>query len=74
MCILVKEESNILKILRVGNTMPMRYRPVDGACPSESFETAITTITKNREGRFRGHYLVGLEITGGLSVVSQEPS
>jgi hypothetical protein len=74
MCILVREDSNILKRLKIGNTLTMRYRAIDGACPSESFETAITDITKNREGRFKGHYLVGLEITGGLSVVSQEPS
>ena len=74
MCILVREDSNILKKLKVGNIMTMRYLPIDGACPCESFETAITDITKNGEGRFKGHYLVGLKITDVLSFVSREPS
>lgn len=69
MCILVREDSNILKRLKVGNILLMKYRPIDAGCPSDNFDTAITNITKNREGRFKGHYLVGLKIMCGLSLV-----
>jgi hypothetical protein len=70
MCILVREDSNILKLLKVGNILTMKYRPIDAACPSDYFDTAITDITRNREGKFKGHYLVGIKIMGGLSLVS----
>jgi len=62
MSILVREDSNILKRLRVGNILTMKYSPIDAACPSDYLDTAIMNITKNREGRFKGHYLVGLKI------------
>ena len=69
MCILVREDSDILKRLKVGSILTMKYRPLDAECPSDYFETAIMDITKNREGRFKGHYLVGLKIMDGLSLV-----
>lgn len=69
MCILVREDSNILKRLKVGSILTMKYRPINAACPSDYFDTAITNITKNKEGRFKGHYLVGLKIMCGLSLV-----
>jgi len=62
MCILVREDSNILRRLKVGNVFTIKYRPIDAACPSDYLDTAITNITKNRAGRFKGHYLVGLKI------------
>ena len=70
MCILVREDSKILRRLKVGNILTMKYRPFDAACPSDYLDTSVTNITKNREGRFKGHYLVGLKIMGGLSLVS----
>ena len=70
MFILVREDSNILKRLKVGNVLSMKYRAINAAWPSEYFDTAIVNITKNREGRFKGHYLVGLKIMCGLSSVS----
>jgi len=70
MCILVREDSGILKRLSVGNVLTMKYRPTDPACPPDYLDTAIINITKNMEGRFKGHYLVGLKIMGGLPLVS----
>jgi len=70
MCILVREDSNILKRLKVGNILTMKYSPIGAACPPDYLDTAIMNITKNREGRFKGHSLVGLKIMGGLSLVS----
>lgn len=70
MCVLVKEGSEILSRLRVGEVLNMKYYPTDVISPSECLETAIRHITKDDQGRFKGHYLVGLEIlrTGQESI------
>lgn len=65
MCVLVKEDSNIVPRLKVGDTLNMKYYPTGSAYSPECLETAILHITKNDQGRFRGHYLVGLEILEG---------
>ena len=65
MCVLVKEDSNILPRLKVGETLNMKYYPTGSTYPPKCLDTAIRHITKNDQGRFRGHYLVGLEILDG---------
>jgi hypothetical protein len=67
MCVLVKEGSEILSRLKVGEILRMKYYSADVISPSESLETAIRHITKDEQGRFKGHYLVGLEILGNPS-------
>ena len=62
MSILVKENSEVLPQLKVGDTLNMRYYSDNLIHPSECLETAIRRITKNDQGRLRGHYLVGLEL------------
>jgi len=62
MSILVRENSDILPQLRVGDTLNMRYYSDDLIHPSEYLETAIRHITRNDQGRLKGHYLVGLEL------------
>ena len=62
MDILVKENSDVLPQLRVGDTLNMRYYSTDLTRPSDNLETAIRHITKNRQGRLKGHYLVGLQL------------
>lgn len=62
MGVLVREDSDILPRLKVGDTLNMKYYSTDSVYPSDYLQTAITHITKNDQGRFRGHYLVGLEI------------
>ena len=62
MFVLVKENSDILHCLRVGDILKMNYYCVDSATPPESLETEIQFITKNDSGKFKGHYLVGLNI------------
>lgn len=64
-CVLVKEYSEILPRLRVGDTLNMKYYPSGTVYRPESLKTAIRHVTKNDQGRFRGHYLVGLEIVEG---------
>ncbi len=62
MCVLVKEGSDILSRLRVGDKLNMKYYVGGAVTEPEYRTTAIRHITKSEDGRFRGHYLVGLEI------------
>lgn len=63
--VLVNEKSEILPRLKVGDTLRVKYYAHDGLYPSEYKKTAIRHITRNEEGRLKGHILVGLEILKG---------
>ena len=60
--VLVNERSQILPRLKVGDTLDVKYYSNDSKYPSSYQKTAIRHITKNDEGRLKGHFLVGLEI------------
>ena len=60
--VLVNERSQILPRLKVGDTLDVKYYSSDSKYPSNYQKTAIRHITKNDEGRLKGHFLVGLEI------------
>jgi hypothetical protein len=62
MCILVKEHSEVLNHLKVGDTLEMTYFLTDSQGAFDKLKTQIKHITKNEDGRFRGHYLIGLAI------------
>lgn len=62
MAVLVKETSEIMPRLRVGDTLKVKYYSQESPYPSDYLATAVRHITKNDQGRLRGHYLVGLEI------------
>lgn len=64
MCILVKEDSDLLGRLKVGDILNMKYYSAASRYPSPSTQTLVRHITKECQGRFRGHYLVSLEIVG----------
>ena len=64
MCFLVKENSGLVPQLKVGDLLNLKCYYTDSYYPSEYLETAIQHITKQDEGRFKGHYVVGLEILG----------
>ncbi len=59
---LVQEDSDILPLLKVGDTLNVRYYSTDLADCTEYLETMIRHVTKIDQGRLKGHYLVGLEI------------
>jgi CRISPR/Cas system-associated protein Cas7 (RAMP superfamily) len=63
MCILVKEGSQVLEHLKVGDTIEMTYYLTDSQGAHENLTTQIKHITKNEKGRFQGHYMVGLSIS-----------
>ncbi len=62
LCILVKEDSQIIPQLKEGDTFDMKYYTGDPLSPAEYRKTSIQNINKDSNGRFKGHYLVHLEI------------
>ena len=62
MCLLVKEGSDILKSLKVGDIVDMKYYTVEVSKPTNYMKTEIKHITKDDKGRFKGHYLIGISI------------
>jgi len=62
MCILVKEDSAVLKHIKVGDRLNMKYHSAEASNTSEFLRTEIRHITKEEEGHYKGHYLIGLSI------------
>lgn len=62
LCILIKEDSEVLNHLAVDDTIEMTYNLADSPGSCEKLKTQIRHITKNEDGRFKGHFLVGLAI------------
>ena len=62
MCILVKEGSDVLKSLKVGDILDMKYYTEEHSSQPNQFKTKIEYIIKDVQGRFKGHRLVGLSI------------
>ena len=60
--VLVKEGSDLLKHLKVGEVLRLKYYSTDSSKPTEYLKTQIRHITKDQRARFKGHYLVGLLI------------
>ena len=58
--ILVKEDSSVLKQLKVGDILNMEYNSPESLDPTKLLKTQITS--KNSHDRFTGHSLVGLSI------------
>ena len=62
MCVLVREDSNIVPWLKVGDVFNVKYYSAEADYSPEFLSTEIRNIIKDDAGRFKGHYLVGLEI------------
>ena len=62
MCILVKEDSQIMPQLKEGATFNMKYYGSESLPTAEKRKTTIRDIKKDESGRFKGHYLVHLVI------------
>jgi hypothetical protein len=61
-CILVQKDSSILKHLKVGQELKMKYWTDSISEPKGFFKTQIKHISKQDEGQFKNHYLIGLFI------------
>ena len=60
LCILIKEDSSVFNQLEVGDILNMEYNPPGSSDSSKPLKTQITS--KNSQGSFTGHSLVGLSI------------
>ena len=60
--ILVKEDSFMLNYLKVGQTLRINFSSDLEFDHNGNFETEIVHITKVDKGRYKGHYLVGVQI------------
>jgi len=62
LCVLIKETSEIIPLINVGDILNLKYYSSKNTYYPQSLETEIRHIRKNDQGRFKGHYLVGLKI------------
>lgn len=62
MFIIVKENSEMMLQLKKGDVFKTKYYSTDALQPTVDMETQIKEITKDSDGRFKGHYRVGLDI------------
>jgi hypothetical protein len=62
MFFVVKPTCQILDRLKVGDTMKMIYHTRDTFCPTRTMSTLIRHITRENDGPFKGHCLVGLAV------------
>ena len=61
-CLLVRDDSDVLKKIEVGDVFDMKFYPADLFQPPEMLKTKIIHMNPENQGRFKGHYLVGLLI------------
>jgi len=61
MCFQVKEGSDILPRLNIGDKLEMIYYPAQSCYPCVYLEAVVRHITKRNQGRPEESYLVGLE-------------
>ena len=61
-CLLVRDDSEVLKKIEVGDVFDMKLYPDDLSNPPEILKTKIMHITPGSREQFRGHHLVGLSI------------
>jgi hypothetical protein len=61
MFIIMKESSDILKRIKEGDIFKMKYYNLVSKYPIR-LKTKIDYITKEKDGRFKNHYSVGLKI------------
>ena len=62
LCILVDENSEVLKHLKAGDVINMKYYLSESMGTTESLKTEIRHVTKDADKRFKGHCQVGLLI------------
>jgi hypothetical protein len=72
-CILVKEDSSILKHLMVGQNLKMKYWTDSRAETRGYFRAQVIHISKPKEEQFKNHYSIGLLIEEKHDFVEDKP-
>ena len=60
--LLIKNDSEFLKMIKVGQIVEANFISPEGTAPSGLYEAEIKHITKLSKRENRGHHLVGLSI------------
>jgi hypothetical protein len=60
--LLVKENSSMINNLGIGQSLKIKFYSDDHPELNGYFESEIKHITKIEKGRYKGHYLVGVQI------------
>ena len=61
-CVLVKEASSILKSLKIGQKLKLKYWSAENLGTTKTIQVQIKHITKQDDGPFKGHFFVGFSI------------
>lgn len=67
MFMVIREDSAIINSLQTGHVRDMKFYSDDKNCPTAHYRARIDRMTKDRDGRFRDHWRVALEIVDGES-------
>lgn len=62
MCLVIREDSKVLKHIKVGDVLNMKYHPVESVEGLIELKTEVRHVSKDSEGRFKNHFIVGLSI------------
>lgn len=60
--LLVREDSDLLNYLKVGDILHLKYHTTGSSKPIDYLKIAVKHITKDVTGRFRGYRVVGVSI------------
>jgi hypothetical protein len=60
--ILIKEDSKFLNMIKVGQIVEADFISPEDTDPTGNHKVEVRHITKPNEGKYKGHYLVGLSI------------
>jgi hypothetical protein len=58
--VLVKENSDILNLIKAGDTLDMKYYSSNPIGSTQEMPTKILGMERHHEGRFKGHYVLSL--------------
>lgn len=68
--IVVRPDSHFLEMVQKGQELKVHLlTPGDAALPSGRYSSKIVHISELKEGRFRGHLVVGISIIGRINSV-----
>lgn len=62
LCIMVRKDSKVLKHIKAGDVLSMRYYPDEATANPVSHQTQIKHISEPEPGKHQDHMLVGLLI------------
>ncbi len=74
LCILVREDSSVLDKITVGRTYRVKFYQDGDPNPAKFALAEVRHLTRQMEGRYQGHYLIGLAVTGETEPEQEIPS